>query len=134
MSFLTNLLFPRTPPPTPITLSFTTLTNPYTARHPWPPNFALLSRTHKFRLERRYRRRTQLKWARPQWKKFTTLAQWGSILWVVAYGALYLDMGRGRTVLDEVREWGRGSMAQVEDSSRRDSKGVEEGRTAAQKG
>ncbi|TKA82729.1 hypothetical protein B0A55_01263 [Friedmanniomyces simplex] len=109
-------LFRRSPPTTSsIILPFTALTNPYTAQRPWPPNFHNLSPKHKFRLERRYRRRTQLKWARPQWKKFVTLAQWASILWVVGYGVLYLDMGnKGRTVADEVREWMKGQVEGVE--------------------
>ncbi|KAK4953176.1 hypothetical protein LTR10_008882 [Elasticomyces elasticus] len=106
MSLLSSLFLRKAPQTPSITLPFTALNNPYTARHAWPPNFTLLSERHKFRLERRYRRRTQLKWARPQWKKFVTLAQWASILWVCGYGVLYLDMGeKGTTVVDKVREW-----------------------------
>ncbi|KAK3623886.1 hypothetical protein LTR56_021342 [Elasticomyces elasticus] len=106
MSLLSSLFLRKAPQIPSITLPFTALNNPYTARHAWPPNFTLLSERHKFRLERRYRRRTQLKWARPQWKKFVTLAQWASILWVCGYGVLYLDMGeKGTTVVDKLREW-----------------------------
>ena len=55
----------------------------YKARHPWPPDFTLLSQKEQFRLERRYRRRAKLKWARPQLMKAVTFAQWGSVacLW-----------------------------------------------------
>ncbi|KAK5732972.1 hypothetical protein LTR17_010105 [Elasticomyces elasticus] len=119
MSLLSSLFLRKAPATPSITLPFTALNNPYTARHAWPPNFILLSERHKFRLERRYRRRTQLKWARPQWKKFVTLAQWASILWVCGYGVLYLDMGeKGTTVVDKVREWwmegGEGEGQEVE--------------------
>lgn len=55
------------------------LSNPYKAKRPWPPNFSQLSQKHQFQLERRYRRRAKLKWARPGWMKFTKVAQWGTI-------------------------------------------------------
>ena len=51
----------------------------FKARHPWPPNFSLLSKQDQFRLERRYRRRAKLKWARPRLQKAITIAQWASI-------------------------------------------------------
>ena len=38
-----------------------------------------LSPKHQFRLERKYRRRAALKYARPKWTKATKLVQWGSI-------------------------------------------------------
>lgn len=82
--------------------------NPYQCKRPWPPNFEQLSSKHQFRLERRYRRRTKLKWARPVWKKWVTLAQWGSIGAVLVYGVLYLDVKDelGNTdVFDGVRKW-----------------------------
>jgi hypothetical protein len=83
-------------------------TNPYQCKRPWPPNFEQLSPKHQFRLERRYRRRTKLKWARPVWKKWVTLAQWGSILGVLVYGVLYLDVHDelgNTTVFDSIRRW-----------------------------
>jgi hypothetical protein len=42
------------------------------------------------------------------WKKWTTLAQWGSIVGVLVYGVLYLevdDARGGRTVFDGIRGW-----------------------------
>jgi hypothetical protein len=54
-------------------------TNPYKAKKSWPPDFTKLSPKHQFRLERRYRRRAKLKWARPTWTKAMKLAQWGSV-------------------------------------------------------
>ena len=51
----------------------------YKARRPWPPDFALLSQRDKFRLERRYRRRAKLKWARPRLQKTVAIAQWSGI-------------------------------------------------------
>lgn len=56
--------------------TFTAETNPYKAKHPWPPEFANLSEKHQFRLERRYKRRAKLKWARPRLMVATKLAQW----------------------------------------------------------
>ena len=53
---------------------------PYKARKPWPPDFSKLDPKYQFRLERRYRRRTKLKWARPKWVKGVKLAQWGICL------------------------------------------------------
>jgi hypothetical protein len=98
-------------------------TNPYVAKKPWPPDFTQLSPKHQFRLERRYRRRTKLKWARPNWHKGIKLAQWGSIIFVVVYGVLFLEVrdgkdvgpglgveGRGRSVFDGIREWYWGQM------------------------
>ena len=54
--------------------------NPYKAKKTWPPDFTKLSHKYQFRLERRYRRRTKLKWARPKWHKFVKTMTWGSIL------------------------------------------------------
>ncbi|KAK5120215.1 hypothetical protein LTR85_006421 [Meristemomyces frigidus] len=96
---------PQVPRPHAFRFPFTAETNPYRSKRAWPPDFTKLSQKHQFRLERRYRRRTKLKWARPTWKKVTKLGQWGSILFVVVYGVLYLDMGEERTVWEEVRRW-----------------------------
>lgn len=62
--------------------------NPYKAKRTWPPDFTQLSQKHQFRMERRYRRRAKLKWARPQWTKFVKLAQWGSILCKALYAVV----------------------------------------------
>jgi hypothetical protein len=118
MSSLLRLFRSPAPSPPTYTVPFTALNNPYPANRPWPPDFNNLSSQHRFRLERRYRRRTKLKWARPNWKKGVTLAQWGSILFVIGYGVLYLEFeqsgggeqageraGRRVTVMDGVREW-----------------------------
>lgn len=52
--------------------------NPYKAQKEWPPDFSKLHPKHQFRLERRYRRRSKLKWARPRWTKAVKLTSWGS--------------------------------------------------------
>ena len=54
-------------------------TNPFKAKRAWPPDFSKLPDRQQFRLERKYRRRTKLKYARPNWMKATKLAQWGAI-------------------------------------------------------
>lgn len=77
--------------------------NPYQCKKTWPPDFTKLSQKHQFRLERRYRRRAKLKWARPNWTKGVKLAQWGSIVFVCVYGVLFLDVGDGGTPFDGVR-------------------------------
>ncbi|EKG17943.1 hypothetical protein MPH_04800 [Macrophomina phaseolina MS6] len=92
--------------------------NPYKAKRLWPPDFSKLPPKHQFRLERKYRRRSQLKWARPRWNKFVKLAQWATIscgihnaatlgggadatVVVVVYGVLFMDWR------DEVQAKGR---------------------------
>ncbi|ELR07699.1 hypothetical protein VC83_03747 [Pseudogymnoascus destructans] len=66
-------------------------TNVYRAKRLWPPDFEKLSTKHQFRLERRYRRRSKLKWARPKWTKAVKIAQLGSIVFVTVYGVLFAD-------------------------------------------
>jgi len=60
----------------PSDVPFDVHTNPYKAKQSWPPDFTKLSEKHQFRLERRYKRRAQLKWARPNWMIATRLAQY----------------------------------------------------------
>ena len=67
--------------------------NPYKAQKQWPPDFTKLHPKHQFRFERKYRRRAKLKWARPRWVKGVKLAAWGSSLFVLVYGVLFLDWG-----------------------------------------
>ena len=52
---------------------------PYKPKRQWPPDMTKLSPKHQFRLERKYRRRAALKFARPKWTKGTKLVQWGVI-------------------------------------------------------
>ncbi|EER39756.1 conserved hypothetical protein [Histoplasma capsulatum H143] len=53
--------------------------NPHRAKRIWPPDVSKLSQKQQFRLERKYRRRAKLKWARPTWTKWTKLVQWAAI-------------------------------------------------------
>jgi len=48
----------------------------YPPKRQWPPDMSKLSPKHQFRLERKYRRRAALKYARPKFIKMVTLAQW----------------------------------------------------------
>lgn len=50
--------------------------SPYKPKRQWPPDMSKLSPKHQFRLERKYRRRAALKYARPKFIKAVTLAQW----------------------------------------------------------
>jgi hypothetical protein len=65
----------------------------YRATKPWPPTFSTLPPTYQFHLERKYRRRTQLKYARPTWTKITKIVQWGGVSFVLVYGVLFMDWG-----------------------------------------
>ncbi|OCK88704.1 uncharacterized protein K441DRAFT_307307 [Cenococcum geophilum 1.58] len=82
--------------------------NPYKAKRVWPPDFSKLSPKHQFRLERRYKRRAKLKWARPRWTKGVKLAQWGSGIFVLTYGVLFMDWGREDTPFRGIRDWYKG--------------------------
>jgi len=76
---------------------YTWETNPYVCKRTWPPEFTKLSQKHQFKLERRYRRRAKLAYARPNWHKMVKLAQWGSILFVSVYGILFMELTDGNT-------------------------------------
>ncbi|CAK4032479.1 Hypothetical predicted protein [Lecanosticta acicola] len=107
MSSLFAGLFRRAPQTSAIAskFPFTAETNPYRCKRTWPPDFTHLSAKHQFRLERRYRRRSKLKWARPTWTKGVKLAQWGSIVFVLIYGVLFMQVDDGRTPFDGIRAW-----------------------------
>ncbi|KKA21699.1 hypothetical protein T310_4220 [Rasamsonia emersonii CBS 393.64] len=65
--------------------------SPYKPKRQWPPDMSKLSPKHQFRLERKYRRRAALKYARPKWVKATKLVQWGIIGFVLIYAVLFMD-------------------------------------------
>ena len=50
--------------------------SPYQPKRQWPPDMSKLSPKHQFRLERKYRRRAALKYARPKLMKATKIGQW----------------------------------------------------------
>ncbi|KAL4865854.1 hypothetical protein BDV12DRAFT_173808 [Aspergillus spectabilis] len=79
--------------------------SPYLPKRTWPPDLSKLSPKHQFRLERKYRRRAALKYARPKWTKATKLAQWGGIGFVLLYALLFMEWDeRGGKGIDELRE------------------------------
>ncbi|KAJ5899678.1 hypothetical protein N7495_004422 [Penicillium taxi] len=81
--------------------------DPYSAYPPkrhWPPDMKKLSPKHQFRLERKYRRRAALKYARPKFMKFLTIAQWGVIGFVVVYAVLLMEWDTKDTPFDGLRE------------------------------
>ena len=105
-SYLFNYVFRRaeTPAPKLPVFPYDITQNPYRCKRTWPPDFTQLSTKHQFRFERRYKRRTRLKWARPTWTKATKLAQWGSILFVAVYGAIWLEVdAQGHTLFEGLR-------------------------------
>ncbi|KAI1002030.1 hypothetical protein K3495_g6171 [Podosphaera aphanis] len=66
--------------------------HPYRSKTRWPPDFSKLDAKQQFRYERKFKRRTQLKWARPRWVKGVKIAQLSSILFVIVYGVLFMDL------------------------------------------
>ncbi|KAF9883054.1 hypothetical protein FE257_004133 [Aspergillus nanangensis] len=63
-----------------------------------------LSPKHQFRLERKYRRRAALKYARPRWTKATKLVQWGAIGFVLIYALLFMEWDERGSPFDEIRK------------------------------
>ncbi|GAD94452.1 hypothetical protein NFIA_104920 [Paecilomyces variotii No. 5] len=82
--------------------------SPYQPKRSWPPDMSKLSKKHQFRLERKYRRRAALKYARPRWTKATKLVQWGIIGWqdgiVLIYAVLFMDWDPKDNPVEEVRK------------------------------
>ncbi|CRG84745.1 hypothetical protein PISL3812_01948 [Talaromyces islandicus] len=68
--------------------------SPHRPKREWPPDMSKLSPKHQLRLERKYRRRAALKYARPRWVKATKLVQWGIIIFVMIYSALFMEWGK----------------------------------------
>ncbi|KAF2090273.1 hypothetical protein K490DRAFT_35995 [Saccharata proteae CBS 121410] len=54
--------------------------NPYRAKRLWPPDLSKLSPKHQFRLERKYKRRSALRYQRPGWIKGVKLVQYGTMI------------------------------------------------------
>ncbi|PYH45266.1 uncharacterized protein BP01DRAFT_340577 [Aspergillus saccharolyticus JOP 1030-1] len=78
--------------------------SPYKPKRQWPPDLSKLSPKHQFRLERKYRRRAALKYARPKWTKFTKLAQWFSIAFVLIYAMLFMEWDEKGGPFDDLRK------------------------------
>jgi len=78
--------------------------SPYKPKRQWPPDMSKLSPKHQFRLERKYRRRAALKYARPRWVKMTKIVQWGAITFVILYGVFSLEWDPNGTTFEEIRK------------------------------
>ncbi|KAJ5089646.1 hypothetical protein N7532_008330 [Penicillium argentinense] len=76
----------------------------YQPKRQWPPDMSKLSPKHQFRLERKYRRRAALKYARPKFIKTVTLVQWGVIGFVAIYAVLFMDWDTKDTPFDGIRD------------------------------
>ncbi|KAJ5388049.1 hypothetical protein N7509_010590 [Penicillium cosmopolitanum] len=76
--------------------------SPHKPKRQWPPDMSKLSPKHQFRLERKYRRRAALKYARPKFIKTVTLVQWGVIGFVVIYAVLFMNWDTKDTPFDGV--------------------------------
>lgn len=92
----TTATYEPPPPPPPPEYFHHDYYSPYKPKRQWPPDMAKLSPKHQFRLERKYRRRAALKFARPKWVKGTKLVQWGMIcceFW--CFGSSFVVMALG---------------------------------------
>ncbi|KAL2005760.1 hypothetical protein VTN00DRAFT_10253 [Thermoascus crustaceus] len=78
--------------------------SPYKPKRQWPPDMSKLSPKHQFRLERKYRRRAALKYARPKWSKGTKLVQWGVIGFVLLYAVLFMEWDTNDNPFEEIRK------------------------------
>ena len=61
-------------------LPLTVKNNPYKSRVTWPPDFTNLPRKHQFRFERKYRRRSQIKYFPAWYMRTTKILQVGGCL------------------------------------------------------
>ncbi|OJJ70978.1 hypothetical protein ASPBRDRAFT_196520 [Aspergillus brasiliensis CBS 101740] len=77
--------------------------SPYKPKRQWPPDMSKLSPKHQFRLERKYRRRAALKYARPKWVKATKITQWVVIGFVLIYALLFMEWDERGSPFDEIR-------------------------------
>ncbi|KAL5048897.1 hypothetical protein BDW71DRAFT_205128 [Aspergillus fruticulosus] len=83
----------------------------YPPKRQWPPDMSKLSTKHQFRLERKYRRRAALKYARPKWTKATKIVQWGTIGFVLIYALLFMEWDeRGGMPIEDLRTYVFGSL------------------------
>ncbi|OJJ49048.1 hypothetical protein ASPZODRAFT_53445, partial [Penicilliopsis zonata CBS 506.65] len=78
--------------------------SPHKPKRLWPPDMSKLSPKHQFRLERKYRRRAALKYARPKWMKATKLAQWWVIGFILVYAVLFMEWDAKGGPFDEIRD------------------------------
>ncbi|KKZ62525.1 hypothetical protein EMCG_03071 [[Emmonsia] crescens] len=84
--------------------------NPHRAKRTWPPDMSKLSSKQQFRLERKYRRRAKLKWARPTWTKWTKLVQWAIIGYVLIYCVMFMDLEERENPFQPIRDYVHKSM------------------------
>jgi hypothetical protein len=96
--------FGQKPPPTPyIPAPFNVINNPYRAHKHWPPDFTTLHPKHQLHYEKAFRRRMELKWARPTWKKATLVFQFALTVLIVGYWTFFLDIDdKGGTAYNAV--------------------------------
>lgn len=88
--------------------------NPYRARKKWPPNFETLHPKQQFHFEKTYRRRAKLKWARPNWHRWTKLLQNTMLITTVIYFVFILEPSHGEgTPFDGFRVWFFGKMRRL---------------------
>ncbi|KAI5787679.1 hypothetical protein DFH27DRAFT_614946 [Peziza echinospora] len=83
----------------------------YKARKTWPPDFSKLTPRHRFSLERRYRRRTQLKYSRPKLHRAVRLVTWSGAAFAVVYGIMWAPWPTENNAFTPVREWIQGMQA-----------------------
>lgn len=65
--------------------------NRFRVKKKWPPTFRELTDKQQFRFERKFKRRIKAKSIKPVWNKWTKIAQWSIISFIVVYGVLFHD-------------------------------------------
>ncbi|EXJ81798.1 hypothetical protein A1O1_07863 [Capronia coronata CBS 617.96] len=99
--------------------------NPYRARKQWPPDFTSMDPKQQFHLEKTYRRRAALKWARPTWNKSIKLLQQTLITSTLIYFIFICEPSHGQgTPFDGFRAWffdKLGSLGQLPESTREEA-------------
>ncbi|EXJ76939.1 hypothetical protein A1O3_10096 [Capronia epimyces CBS 606.96] len=99
--------------------------NPYRARKQWPPDFRNLDPKYQFHLEKTYRRRAALKWARPTWNKSIKILQQTLITFTLIYFVFICEPTDGQgTPFDGFRAWffeKLGSLGQLPDATRHEA-------------
>lgn len=83
---------------------FNVWNNPYRAHKTWPPKLLELNHKQQLHFEKTYRRRANLKWDRPVFKRWVTLLQ-NSLIILLVFSAIFLYEQDEGTPTDGMRSW-----------------------------
>ncbi|KAI0877123.1 hypothetical protein GGS24DRAFT_169397 [Hypoxylon argillaceum] len=96
------------PPPTGVSAAVAAAISRYKPKKVWPPDFSKLSQKEQFRFERRYKRRVRLAATSPRWDRGVRLARLGSVIAIIVYVVLFMDLKSEFKPFDGIRDtfWG----------------------------